>query len=195
MLSLHGENRKFWNRPTGLLCGPANSSHKGQSRGAFMFSLICAQIKGWVNNREAGDWRRHRAHHDVIVMYKPHRLLQQLASGQTSFQSEDFNMSDRITPALVALHCQIPDWIQNTVDRLQRTSWQRTYLHPRNDHPIKKQNIFHKIQWRACPEGSIIQAWYFRQRYIRSECMGLWHGIACQRKLGYVMKLKHSSEK
>ena len=23
---------------------------------------------GWVNNREAGDLRRHRAHYDVIVM-------------------------------------------------------------------------------------------------------------------------------
>ena len=63
---------------------------------------------------------------------------------------------------------QIPDWIQNTVDRLQRTSWQSTYLHPRNDHPIKKQNIFHKIQWRTCPEGSKIQAWYFWQACIRS---------------------------
>ena len=28
-----------------------------------MFSLI-----GWVNNDEAGDLRRHRAHYDVIVM-------------------------------------------------------------------------------------------------------------------------------
>ena len=25
-------------------------------------------INGWVNNREAGDLRRHRAHFDVIVM-------------------------------------------------------------------------------------------------------------------------------
>ena len=23
---------------------------------------------GWVNNGEAGDWRRYRAHYDVIVM-------------------------------------------------------------------------------------------------------------------------------
>ena len=34
----------------------------------FDFSLICARINGWVNNREAGDLRRHRAHYDVIVM-------------------------------------------------------------------------------------------------------------------------------
>ena len=34
-----------------------------------MFSLICAWINGWVNNREAGDLRRHHAHHDVTVIY------------------------------------------------------------------------------------------------------------------------------
>ena len=33
-----------------------------------MFSLIFAWIYGWVNNRESGDLRRHRAHYDVIVM-------------------------------------------------------------------------------------------------------------------------------
>ena len=42
--------------------------HKGQWRGALMFSLICVWIIGWVNIREAGDLRRHRAHYDVIVM-------------------------------------------------------------------------------------------------------------------------------
>ena len=47
---------------------PVNSPHKGQCRGALMFSLICVWINGWVNNREAGDLRRHRGHYDVIVM-------------------------------------------------------------------------------------------------------------------------------
>ena len=47
---------------------PVNSPHKGQWRGALMFSLICAWTNGCVNNREAGDLRRHRAHCDVIVM-------------------------------------------------------------------------------------------------------------------------------
>ena len=32
------------------------------------FVLICAGINAWVNNREAGDLRRHRAHYDVIIM-------------------------------------------------------------------------------------------------------------------------------
>ena len=36
-----------------------------------MFSLILAWINSWVNNREAGDLRRHRAHYDVtVMMYK-----------------------------------------------------------------------------------------------------------------------------
>ena len=47
---------------------PVNSPHKGQWRGALMFSLICIWITGWVNNREAGDLRRYRAHYDVTVM-------------------------------------------------------------------------------------------------------------------------------
>ena len=33
-----------------------------------MFSLIWAWINGWVNNREAGDLRRHQVHYDVTVM-------------------------------------------------------------------------------------------------------------------------------
>ena len=34
-----------------------------------MFSLICAWIHGWVNNREAGDLSRHRTYYNVIVMW------------------------------------------------------------------------------------------------------------------------------
>ena len=33
-----------------------------------MFSLICDCIDVWVNNRKAGDMRRHRIYYDVIVM-------------------------------------------------------------------------------------------------------------------------------
>ena len=35
---------------------------------SYQFSLICAWINCWVNNREAGDLRRHRNHYDVTVM-------------------------------------------------------------------------------------------------------------------------------
>ena len=47
---------------------PVNSPHKGQWRGALMFSFVCAWINDWVNNREAGDLRCHRGHYDVNVM-------------------------------------------------------------------------------------------------------------------------------
>ena len=65
-------------RVTGPLCrSPVNSPHKSQWRGAaLMFSLIWAWIHSWVNNRDAGDFRRHRAHYDVIVMiWAPWALL------------------------------------------------------------------------------------------------------------------------
>ena len=47
---------------------PVNFPHKGQWREALMFSLICAWMNAWVNNREDGDFRRHRAHYDVTAM-------------------------------------------------------------------------------------------------------------------------------
>ena len=52
----------------GIHRSPVNSPHKGQWRGALMFSFVCAPMNDWVNNREAGDLRRHRAHYDVTVM-------------------------------------------------------------------------------------------------------------------------------
>ena len=58
----------YWSFMRGIHRSPVNSPHKGQWRGALMFSLICVWINGWVNNREAGDLRRHQAHYDVSVM-------------------------------------------------------------------------------------------------------------------------------
>ena len=48
---------RCWSFVQGIHRSPVNSPHKGQWRGALMFSLI------------AGDLRRHRAHYDVIVMF------------------------------------------------------------------------------------------------------------------------------
>ena len=58
----------YWPFVRGIHRSPVISPHKGQWRGALMFSLICVWINGWVNNREAGDLRRYRVHYDVIVM-------------------------------------------------------------------------------------------------------------------------------
>ena len=59
---------RYWPFVRGIHRSPVNSPHKGQWRGALMFSLICVWINAWVNNREAGDLRRRRAHYDVIVI-------------------------------------------------------------------------------------------------------------------------------
>ena len=60
--------QRYWPFVRGIHRSPVNSPHKGHLCGAFIFSLICAWINGWVNNRETGNLRRHHAHYDVTVM-------------------------------------------------------------------------------------------------------------------------------
>ena len=64
-------NPRYWPFVRGIHRSPVNSPYKDQWRGALMFSLICAWINDWANNREAVDLRRHRAHYGVIVMFSP----------------------------------------------------------------------------------------------------------------------------
>ena len=59
---------RYWPFVRGIHRSPVNSPHKGQWRGALIFSLICAWINVWVNNREAGGLRCHCVHYDDIVM-------------------------------------------------------------------------------------------------------------------------------
>ena len=56
---------RCWLFVRGVHRSPVNSPHKYQWRGALMLSLICAYS---VNNRGAGDLRRHRAHYDVTIV-------------------------------------------------------------------------------------------------------------------------------
>ena len=63
---------RYWPFLWGIHRSPVNSPHRGQWRWAFIFCLICAWINSWVNNREAGDFRRHHVHYDVIVMFYIH---------------------------------------------------------------------------------------------------------------------------
>ena len=57
-------------RVTGHLCGAFTGNRWIPLTKASDAELWCFLwwINGWVNNREAGDLRRHRAHYDVAVM-------------------------------------------------------------------------------------------------------------------------------
>ena len=61
---------------------PVTCEFPSQRRVARSFDvfLICAWINGWVNNREAGDLRRHGAHYDVTVMWFIERKLESILS-------------------------------------------------------------------------------------------------------------------
>ena len=91
---------RYWLFVRGIHRVPVNSPHKGQWRGALMFSLICGRINRWVNNGEAGDLRRYRTHYDVIVMmhiwhegfatYLWQHLWQQFSRGSSSVAISTF---------------------------------------------------------------------------------------------------------
>ena len=54
----------------GIHRSPVDSPHKGQWRGALMFSLIST----WANNWDTGDLRCHHAHYDITAM-KRHPIV------------------------------------------------------------------------------------------------------------------------
>ena len=59
---------RYWPFVRGIHRPPVKSPHKGQWRGALMFSLIYAWTDSWTNNGDAGDSIRYRAHYDFIAM-------------------------------------------------------------------------------------------------------------------------------
>ena len=69
MMTMTSSNGNIF-RVTGHLCGEFTGIPRTKASDAelWCFSLICVLINGWVNNREAGDLRRHRVHYDVTVM-------------------------------------------------------------------------------------------------------------------------------
>ena len=62
----------YWPFARGIHRSPVDS------RGALMFSLICAWANRWANNWDADDLRCHRAQYDVTVMcswFSSYRLM------------------------------------------------------------------------------------------------------------------------
>ena len=93
-----------WPFVQGIHRSPVNSPHKGQWRGALMFSLICAWINAWANNREAGDLRCHCAHYDLIVMLRSSGNLNSMISRKKLYKKlASFVVSIVLTTGLAAL--------------------------------------------------------------------------------------------
>ena len=59
---------RYWPFVRGIHRTPVNSRTEASDTELLMFSLMCAWINGWVNNREGGDLRRHRTPYDVTVI-------------------------------------------------------------------------------------------------------------------------------
>ena len=67
-------------RVTGPVCGEFTGLRwiprtKASDAELWCFLWSVLKLNGWVNTREAGDLRRYRAHHDVIVMVRDFCIL------------------------------------------------------------------------------------------------------------------------
>ena len=95
MTPLSGNIFRVSSHLCGEFTGPRwNPRTKASEAELWFFSLICVWINGWVNNRKAGDLRRHRAHYDVSVM---RRILPRLFCWIVSFHmTETLLVADEI---------------------------------------------------------------------------------------------------
>ena len=94
---------RYWTFVRGIHRSPVNSPHKGQWRGALMFSLMCARTNGWANNRDAGDLRRHCSHYEVTVMkhFRIHHLNNTILPNlQCHRRFSNFNNRKSVGPTL-----------------------------------------------------------------------------------------------
>ena len=69
---------------------PVDSPPKSQWRGALMLSVICTWTNGWANNRDADDFRRHRAHYDVTVILGVSYIQEQMADKKVATDLSEF---------------------------------------------------------------------------------------------------------
>ena len=118
MTSSNGNISRYWPFVWGIHRSPVNFPHKGQWRGALMFSLICAWINVWKNNHETGDLRHHCAHCEVIVMSNFYTYMQvsKCESFQaTGIKTKTFPFSQTSKSILINLI-----WVSL---QLQSTSW------------------------------------------------------------------------
>ena len=82
--------RRYWPFVKGIHLSPVDSRHKGQWRGALMFSLVGAWTKSWANPRDAADLRRHGTHYDVTVIVSIFDITLGIKTAQTHFFVDSF---------------------------------------------------------------------------------------------------------
>ena len=127
----------------------------------------------------------------------PENLFKKLQRVQNTAARLVFNLRkyDHITPALVTLH-----WLPVKY-RIEFKTLLIDFkgLHGKAPTYIQEMTIPSKIK-RYSIRSNEERVLRFQNSSmilsasVHSQCMDLWHGIVCQRKLDYVLKLKHSSE-
>ena len=123
-----------------------NSRHKGQWRRPLMFSLICTWTNDWINNRDAGDLRRHRAHYDVIVMI--HHVTRYDAKW---CQNSGISLADRVPfhSRISHLDLVVPWFLPASVRTTDELSHKRIYLYTirKTCHTQEHYQILSMEQW------------------------------------------------
>ena len=102
-------------RVTGPLCGEFTGHRwipltKASDVELWCFLWSAPRINGWVNNREAGDLRRHHAHNDVIVMWKgwakPEKIKKTQTIKRTHVNHLDLNSRGLLSNRVYLNHCR-----------------------------------------------------------------------------------------
>ena len=106
----------------GIHRSPVNSLHRGQLRGALVFSFICVWINGWVNNGDAGELRRHRAHYEVTIMTNPDSKVHRATMGPRS-RADRTQVSPMLAPGAWTL---LPVW--RNFQKVAKIKWKMSSL-------------------------------------------------------------------
>ena len=131
-----------------------------------MFSFICVWTHGWVNNREAGDLRRYRAHYDVIVM-----SVAILISSAHACKNSKFVLP--VSRLKIVLICPL---LNNKTELFQIMAWYQTRGKPLS----KLMNVYCSHAYiyiyifaMICPP---LETWWCIQMEIFSKLMSLCEG-------------------
>ena len=114
-----------------------------------MDSLICAWINGWVNNRDAGDLRRHRNHYDVTntSIHYTATVFRRVILGQS--RGRKFNSS---TP-----------WGRDKIPAISQTTFSKAFSSMRM---FKCQLKFH---WSWFPRAQLIIFQHWSRQWLGVE--------------------------